>query len=139
VRRPVGELLLLSSSSRHLVCGGDFGGDGGNGCAIIVVAVVVTTGFGGSMGNNERRLLCDFIVARRPTALPPALTAANASTAVSSYGDVIMDYFVDVQSGEWRQWKDMVPTADVPSHVVMQADAVITTVDTLRHMVRGDR
>lgn len=47
----------------------------------------------------------------------------------------IVDYCVDVASGEWKPWADFVPHVDVPSHAVLQADAVIPTVDTLRHVV----
>ena len=92
----------------------------------------VVWGFGGSMTAAGRAAMCDRMRDYTSTSLPaPAgKTGKHGADATS-----LIDYCVDVATGEWRAWLDFVPHVDVPSHAVLQADAVIPTVDTLRHVV----
>lgn len=45
----------------------------------------------------------------------------------------LIDYTVELKTGEWIQWLDKVPSVEVDSKDVNNANTIITTVDTLRH------
>ena len=45
----------------------------------------------------------------------------------------LIDYAVDIDSGEFVLWRDKVPKMNVSSDKATDADVIITTVDTLRH------
>ncbi|KAJ6231571.1 dynein heavy chain [Anaeramoeba flamelloides] len=45
----------------------------------------------------------------------------------------LIDYKVDLHSGEWHPWKNQVPHIDIETDRVAASDFVITTIDTLRH------
>jgi dynein heavy chain 1 len=45
----------------------------------------------------------------------------------------LIDYEVKVEDGEWVLWKKKVPYLDLEPDRVLDADLIITTVDTLRH------
>ncbi|KAJ3331033.1 hypothetical protein HDU76_004259 [Blyttiomyces sp. JEL0837] len=45
----------------------------------------------------------------------------------------VIDFDVNIQTGEWIPWHTRVPTIDIETHTVASADVVIPTVDTLRH------
>ncbi|KAI8852562.1 dynein heavy chain and region D6 of dynein motor-domain-containing protein [Chytridium lagenaria] len=45
----------------------------------------------------------------------------------------VLDFDVDLTSGEWLPWHSRVPTIEIETHNVSAADVVIPTVDTLRH------
>jgi hypothetical protein len=87
-------------------------------------------GLGASLDLQHRKELCAFIASRHHVTLPSGGLAAG--------GDICaLDCFADVQTGNWRLWQELVPATDVPSHAVLQADAVVPTLDTVRHVVRG--
>ncbi|KZP00669.1 dynein heavy chain protein 1 [Calocera viscosa TUFC12733] len=48
-------------------------------------------------------------------------------------GTSLIDYDVLVSSGEWIPWLSRVPTVELDSHAITQSDAVVPTVDTVRH------
>jgi dynein heavy chain 1, cytosolic len=96
--------------------------------------LAVVWGFGGSLTAGGRLAMCDRI--RDLTAIPLPSGISRGKLGDGSQAGSIVDYCVDVATGEWRAWQEFVPTVDVPSHAVLQADAVIPTVDTLRHVVR---
>ena len=45
----------------------------------------------------------------------------------------LIDYSIELRTGEWVLWKNKVPQTDVDETQVTNADTIITTVDTLRH------
>ncbi|KAJ3212195.1 hypothetical protein HDU67_003972 [Dinochytrium kinnereticum] len=45
----------------------------------------------------------------------------------------VLDFDVDLTSGDWWPWHSRVPTIEIETHNVSAADVVIPTVDTLRH------
>ncbi|KAL7751554.1 dynein heavy chain [Sorochytrium milnesiophthora] len=47
--------------------------------------------------------------------------------------DSIIDYDVNIATGDWVSWQSRVPQIEVETHNVSQADVVIPTVDTVRH------
>jgi dynein heavy chain 1 len=48
-------------------------------------------------------------------------------------GETLLDYFVDIQSGDWHSWKTKIPVIDIETHSVTDPDVIIPTVDTARH------
>ncbi|KAI8818344.1 dynein heavy chain [Fimicolochytrium jonesii] len=48
-------------------------------------------------------------------------------------GSSLIDFDVDVATGEWIAWQSRVPTVEIETHNVSGADVVIPTVDTVRH------
>ncbi|KAI9105868.1 dynein heavy chain [Phlyctochytrium arcticum] len=48
-------------------------------------------------------------------------------------GGSLIDYDVDISTGEWIEWRTRVPTIEIETHNVATADVVIPTVDTVRH------
>ncbi|KAM0751755.1 hypothetical protein T439DRAFT_218203 [Meredithblackwellia eburnea MCA 4105] len=48
-------------------------------------------------------------------------------------GGSLIDFDVQVQSGEWLSWTNAVPTIEIETHAVLSADVVIPTIDTARH------
>lgn len=89
-------------------------------------------GLGASMDLAHRKELCAFIASRHHVTLPSSSQAGGGDLCA-------LDCFADVQSGNWRLWQELVPATDVPSHAVLQADAVVPTLDTVRHVVRDSR
>ncbi|KAF9438119.1 hypothetical protein BGZ76_009650 [Entomortierella beljakovae] len=45
----------------------------------------------------------------------------------------IIDFDVNINSGEWIPWQSKVPVIEIETHTVAEADVVIPTVDTVRH------
>ena len=45
----------------------------------------------------------------------------------------LLDYEVRLEDQEWHLWKKKVATVEIEPHKVVEADVVITTVDTTRH------
>jgi hypothetical protein len=50
-------------------------------------------------------------------------------------GSSLIDYDVQVSSGEWSAWQAKVPTIEIDSHSVTQADVVVPTMDTVPSFV----
>lgn len=48
-------------------------------------------------------------------------------------GGSLIDYDVQVQTGDWLSWTSAVPTIEIETHAVLSADVVIPTMDTARH------
>lgn len=48
-------------------------------------------------------------------------------------GQNIIDYDINLTTGEWVSWQSRVPTVEIETHQVTSADVVIPTVDTVRH------
>ncbi|KAL8276643.1 hypothetical protein RQP46_010992 [Phenoliferia psychrophenolica] len=48
-------------------------------------------------------------------------------------GGSLIDYDVQVQTGDWLSWTNAVPTIEIETHAVLSADVVIPTMDTARH------
>lgn len=48
-------------------------------------------------------------------------------------GGSLIDYDVDVASGQWQSWQSRVPTIEVETHAITASDVVIPTIDTVRH------
>lgn len=80
-------------------------------------------GFGGSMPLVEREKFCTKIREWISTPLPDF--PPNAT---------LLDYGVELESGEWFLWKSKVPVVEVEAHKVGSPDVVIPTVDTIRHV-----
>eukprot|EP00808_Paulinella_micropora_P012801 g22584.t1 len=77
---------------------------------------------GGSLSLKDRESLCtDFMsVATMPLPDP-------------AKGMPLMDYEVRVDSQEWESWEERVEDIDLEPQGIVKADAVIGTVDTVRH------
>jgi dynein heavy chain 1 len=50
-----------------------------------------------------------------------------------SGGGSVLDYDVDIKTAEWVAWEGKVPTIEIETQTVSQADVVIPTMDTVRH------
>lgn len=48
-------------------------------------------------------------------------------------GSSLIDYDVQITTGDWTSWQASVPTIDIETHAVLSADVVIPTIDTVRH------
>ncbi|TFK76697.1 dynein heavy chain protein 1 [Pluteus cervinus] len=48
-------------------------------------------------------------------------------------GSSLLDYDVQISTGEWIAWQSRVPVIDIESHAVTAADVVVPTMDTVRH------
>ncbi|KAJ3411544.1 hypothetical protein HDV05_002063 [Chytridiales sp. JEL 0842] len=48
-------------------------------------------------------------------------------------GSSLIDFDVDLASGDWSPWQGKVPTIEIEVHNVAAADVVVPTVDTVRH------
>jgi dynein heavy chain 1 len=45
----------------------------------------------------------------------------------------VIDYDINLATGEWNAWQNKVPQIEIETHMVIQSDVVIPTVDTIRH------
>lgn len=45
----------------------------------------------------------------------------------------LIDYEIRIEDQEWHLWKKKVPMIEIEPSKVVEADVVITTVDTTRH------
>ncbi|ETM34531.1 hypothetical protein L914_18397 [Phytophthora nicotianae] len=88
----------------------------------------VLWGFGGSMDSSNRMILCDFVVQTLENRLVFPVSAS------SSPDNSLLEYEVNIDDGEWRQWLRSIPQLDLESHQVLSTDVVVTTVDTIRHV-----
>ncbi|EMD41600.1 dynein heavy chain protein 1 [Gelatoporia subvermispora B] len=48
-------------------------------------------------------------------------------------GGTLLDYDVQVSSGEWTAWQSKVPVIEIEAHSVTASDVVVPTIDTVRH------
>lgn len=49
------------------------------------------------------------------------------------HGDSLLDYDVQVATGEWISWSSRVPKIEIEAHLVTASDVVVPTIDTVRH------
>ncbi|KAI9494709.1 dynein heavy chain [Zychaea mexicana] len=78
--------------------------------------------FSGDAKLDLRTVLGDFIRGAATYELPPL---GNDTS--------IIDYDIAVNSGQWVPWESKVPTVEIETHKVSDADMIIPTVDTIRH------
>ncbi|KAE9383047.1 hypothetical protein BT96DRAFT_1041273, partial [Gymnopus androsaceus JB14] len=64
----------------------------------------------------------DFLRNQTGIDLPPLLP-----------GSSLIDYDIQVSSGEWVAWQGRVPTIEIEAHAVTAADVVVPTMDTVCH------
>ncbi|CAB4481707.1 unnamed protein product [Rhizophagus irregularis] len=86
----------------------------------LVIGVIWS--FSGDAKLDLRAKLGDFVRGITIVDLPPA-----------SPGSSVIDYDVQISNGEWVAWTTKVPTIEIETHTVAEADVVIPTVDTVRH------
>ena len=48
-------------------------------------------------------------------------------------GGSLIDYDVQINTGDWVAWQSRVPVVDIDAHAVTASDVVVPTVDTVRH------
>ncbi|TPX53424.1 hypothetical protein SeMB42_g00788 [Synchytrium endobioticum] len=76
--------------------------------------------FVGDARIEDRTRLADFLVSVASIDLPQSLTS-------------IIDFDVNVNTGQWVAWQTKVPNIEIEPQGVATADVVIPTLDTLRH------
>ncbi|RLN48678.1 hypothetical protein BBJ28_00009539 [Nothophytophthora sp. Chile5] len=91
-------------------------------------AFSILWGFGGSMDSANRVTLCDFVVQSLENRMVFPVSGS------SSPDNSLLEYEVNIDDGEWRQWLRSIPQLDLESHQVLATDVVVTTVDTIRHV-----
>jgi len=57
----------------------------------------------------------------------------NITLPQTDNAKTLIDYEVKIEDGEWSLWSNKVPHLDLEPEKVLDADLIITTVDTLRH------
>jgi len=78
--------------------------------------------FSGDAKLDLRAELGDFLRSRTGVDLP-SLTP----------GTSLLDYDVQVASGDWIPWQSKVPVIEIEAHAVTASDVVVPTMDTVRH------
>lgn len=84
--------------------------------------VGIVWAFTGDSRLETRSRMGEFLRNHSGIALPPL--GPNAS---------LIDFDVQVASGDWVAWQDSVPMVEMDTHMVTAPDVVIPTVDTIRH------
>ena len=69
-------------------------------------------------------------VCPREIQLPAQLGSVEGAAGVPY---ILIDFRVNIESGEWTLWKKDVPTVEIDPQRVTDADLIIPTIDTLRH------
>ena len=78
--------------------------------------------FSGDAKLDLRAEMGDFL--RKQTGIDLPLMGSMSS---------LLDYDVQVNTGEWIAWQSRVPTIEIESHAVTASDVVVPTMDTVRH------
>jgi dynein heavy chain 1 len=78
--------------------------------------------FTGDAKLDLRAQMGDFLRGQTGVDLPPLLP-----------GSSLIDYDVQVGTGEWAAWQSRVPSIDIDAHAVTASDVVVPTMDTVRH------
>ncbi len=81
-------------------------------------------GFGGSLSLFERENFANQLL----TMVTDTRTLPSDTSSIN-----LLEFGVDVESGDWFQWKNKVPIVEIETHKVASPDVVIPTVDTVRH------
>jgi len=78
--------------------------------------------FSGDTKLDLRAELGHFLSQRTGVDLPPMLAGAS-----------LIDFDVQIASGEWASWAAKVPQIEIEPHTVTASDVVVPTMDTVRH------
>ena len=78
--------------------------------------------FSGDAKLDLRAQLGDYLRNHTGIDLPPMLP-----------GSSLIDFDVQVSSGEWIAWQTRVPSIEIEAHAVTASDVVVPTMDTVRH------
>lgn len=78
--------------------------------------------FTGDAKLDLRAEMGDFLRGQTGVDLPPLLP-----------GSSLIDYDVQVATGEWAAWQSRVPSIEIDAHAVTASDVVVPTMDTVRH------
>ena len=78
--------------------------------------------FSGDAKLDLRAEMGEFLRNRTDVDLPPLVP-----------GSSLLDYDVQIASGDWISWQTRVPVIEIESHAVTQSDVVVPTIDTVRH------
>lgn len=84
--------------------------------------VAIVWAFTGDSKLDTRALMGDFLRQHTGTEFPPL-----------GPGGSLIDYDVQVSTGEWASWQSSVPSIEIETHAVLSSDVVIPTMDTARH------
>jgi dynein heavy chain 1 len=84
--------------------------------------VSIIWAFSGDAKLDLRAEMGDFLRKHTGIDLPPLAP-----------GSSLIDYDVQVASGEWTAWQSKVPVIEIEAHAVTAADVVVPTMDTVRH------
>lgn len=85
--------------------------------------VAIVWAFTGDSKLDTRARMGDFLRDHSGLDMPP-LNGPEAS---------LIDYDVQVASGDWVAWQNAVPVVEIDTHQVTASDVVIPTLDTVRH------
>lgn len=78
--------------------------------------------FSGDAKLDLRAEMGEFLRTRTGIDLPPMAS-----------GSSLIDFDVQVNTGEWAGWQSRVPSIEIDSHAVTASDVVVPTIDTVRH------
>jgi dynein heavy chain 1 len=84
--------------------------------------VSIIWAFSGDTKLDLRANMGDFLRNQTGIDLPPLSSGAS-----------LLDYDVQVSTGEWIAWQSRVPSIDIEAHTVTASDVVVPTIDTVRH------
>lgn len=84
--------------------------------------VSIIWAFSGDAKLELRAEMGEFLRTQTGIDLPPLVA-----------GSSLIDYDVQVATGEWSAWQARVPVIEIESHAVTAADVVVPTTDTVRH------
>jgi len=85
------------------------------------VVYSVVWAFGGSLSLSDRENYASWVSSMVQNGMPDTVTFN------------LLEYGVELESGEWALWKNKVPAVEIETHKVSSPDVVIPTVDTVRH------
>jgi len=80
--------------------------------------------FVGDAGGKDRSTFAQYLQQESGVQLPGDFADQEVS---------VIDFDVDLQTGNWVNWQSRVPTIEIETHAVTAADVVIPTIDTVRH------
>jgi dynein heavy chain 1 len=84
--------------------------------------VSIIWAFSGDAKLDLRAELGHFLSQRTGVDLPPLIS-----------GTSLIDFDVQIATGEWSAWASKVPQIEIEPHTVTASDVVVPTVDTVRH------
>ena len=84
--------------------------------------VSIIWAFSGDAKLDLRAELGHFLSQRTGVDLPPLMS-----------GTSLIDFDVQIATGEWSAWASKVPQIEIEPHTVTSSDVVVPTVDTVRH------